>query len=80
MTAVEAETMAPEAVAFDLRVADRCDASCGAQAFVAIGKEHLSLLFCAHHYHQYELALLAEGWSILVDTRDTLTNRPGDSA
>lgn len=39
-----------------LRAVDRCDA-CGSQAYVSVLIVGTALLFCAHHYGQYEAKL-----------------------
>lgn len=43
---------------------DRCD-KCGAEAYMIAEKGKLTLLFCGHHGHKYELTLELRGWSIL---------------
>lgn len=58
-----------------LTAADRCD-RCGARAYLRVtlpgGGE---LLFCAHHGHAHEDALIAADAAI-VDERDRLTDAP----
>lgn len=54
-----------------LTVADRGDC-CPAQARVLVGKEDLRLMFCLHHFNKSEMALLAGGWEIILDDRDSL--------
>jgi hypothetical protein len=39
-----------------LTASDRCD-RCGSRAFVEVGLTAGSLLFCAHHYRQFESQL-----------------------
>lgn len=62
-----------------LAVADRCD-QCGAQAFVHIREIPLpdgsclgDLLLCGHHYHDYEILLVAAGYEI-QDERDRINS------
>ena len=53
---------------------DRCD-KCGSQAFVRtiIGAKLHDLMWCAHHYNQHEVGLLAtEGLVYIHDERETL--------
>lgn len=61
-------------VANALRSTDRCD-RCGAQAFVEVGvdvtRTVLPLLFCAHHFHMHETAVLRVG-RIVADERRRL--------
>lgn len=53
---------------------DRCDADCGAQAWVvyAVGDHGGRLLFCAHHAARYDTQLEAAGGSVLYDNRSRL--------
>lgn len=66
--------------------ADRCD-RCTSQAHVRVRRavatdprDDTRLDFCGHHYHEHELALMAAGWHVEHDTRETLLHRPGASA
>lgn len=58
-------------VAYELRVADRCD-RCSAQAFFVAhkvsGDKQVDLLFCGHHGREAEPALIAQGFSIQNET------------
>ena len=36
----------------DLKVSDRCDADCSAQAYVRVTGVTGDLLFCSHHYNK----------------------------
>jgi len=71
------------------RTNDRCDAStylviegdkpknvgCRAQAYVqVVNNDGMDLLFCRHHYNQYELALMEQGFAPVVDERHTIEN------
>lgn len=51
-----------------LTAADRCD-RCGAQACVEVEHGAAILMFCAHHHREHGVALLAEGWVLVVDDR-----------
>jgi hypothetical protein len=55
-----------------------CD-RCSAQAHVRVRRAAQELDLCSHHYARHELTLVAAGWQITHDTRNTLT-RPGASA
>ena len=56
-----------------LRAVDRCD-RCGAQAYVrAQTATGLELLFCAHHFHASELALINQGATVTVNECHLLT-------
>lgn len=72
------EVVAPEVVS--LRVADRCDCRCGAQAFVSVQvvPDAGPLLFCKHDFEKHEAALAAAGAKVLEDKRSELTNRPSN--
>lgn len=61
-----------------LQALDRCD-RCGAQAFVAVMVTGVELLFCGHHYHQHELALLPVTTQV-NDQRDRINQKPSISA
>jgi len=50
---------------------DRCD-NCGAQAYVSALLESGELMFCAHHWGQYEAKLTTSAIKI-VDERFRLT-------
>lgn len=51
----------------DLTAQDRCD-RCGARALAVAKKFGLSdLLFCGHHLHEHEDALLRQDWIIYSD-------------
>lgn len=45
------------------RYHDRCD-NCGAAAFSIVTKDDKELLFCGHHLHRHESALIGQGWNI----------------
>jgi len=51
---------------------NRCD-RCGAQALVMVLMEASELLFCNHHAHKYQTALLAQGGLIVEDDREAVT-------
>lgn len=57
------------------RMNDRCDA-CGAQAFTEVGNGQGRLLMCGHHFRKHELQLMAQGWVLLADERDTINEKP----
>lgn len=58
-----------------LTSADRCD-KCVAQAYIRVSHtEGFDLYFCGHHYNKYGEALSAQGFSIVMDTRDLLTRK-----
>lgn len=70
------------------RAHDRCD-KCSAQAFVRVGKpvqplpgatEVWDLLFCGHHFQENEPALLAQGFTIAEDERESINVKPSISA
>ena len=72
---------ATEPAKLELRVADRCDAHCGAQAFVVVSHAtHGSLLWCGHHYAKYEDSLLMQGFLVAIDDRDKINAKPSPSA
>lgn len=55
------------------RLNDRCD-TCKSQAYVQVcNAQGFDLIFCAHHFTKFELQLLAQGFTIAVDERRTLT-------
>lgn len=73
-TDVVAETVEKPA----LRVVDRCD-RCIAQAMVLLTKPDVTpseLILCKHHYERHEVALITQGFTVLLDDRETLTRRP----
>jgi hypothetical protein len=39
---------------------------CPAQARYLLGKNDLKLMFCIHHFRKNEVALLNDGWSIII--------------
>jgi len=49
---------------------DRCD-RCGSQAYVQVSLPTGQLLFCAHHYQEYETHLRPIA-TVLLDERDQL--------
>jgi ribosomal protein L37E len=49
---------------------DRCD-RCGSQAYVAVSLQTGRLLFCAHHYREYEVRLRSVATSV-CDERERL--------
>lgn len=65
-------SVAPEQAASGILSAhDRCD-RCGSQAYVSVILNGGQLLFCAHHYQQYEMALFPLAVAVL-DERHRLT-------
>ena len=72
----------------DLKLSDRCDTGCTAQAIVGVTLPTLAeegpidglLLFCLHHYKKYEDALERQGATVVVDIRDTINAKAGASA
>jgi hypothetical protein len=77
MTAVTEETPAPEVQGVEkLRVADRCDCTCNAQAMVAVRIRGTLLLFCGHDFAKHEDALILDGGEVVEDIRASLTARP----
>lgn len=82
----EAKTVAvEEKTPPKLTLADRCDAtrSGSEQAVVRVvsqdGKAYLQM--CSHHYNKHEPTLIAQGWSMHEDVRDTAINvKPSPSA
>lgn len=49
-----------------LKVADRCDTGCNAQALVRVGHPtHGILDFCQHHYDRFAVSLLADGFTVV---------------
>jgi hypothetical protein len=63
---------------------DRCD-KCGdcSQAFVRavkmLGSKEYELLFCGHHYNEYNAVLLAGGW-LVQDERNSINVKPMSGA
>jgi hypothetical protein len=51
---------------------DECD-RCRAQAYVKVAMLKGNLLFCNHHYHEHELALISVSIGIL-DSRDLINS------
>lgn len=53
-----------------MKVSDRCD-YCGAQAFVEVSNRatEYNLMFCAHHFHKFELPLMIQNFRVIEDTR-----------
>lgn len=80
MTAVTDESSETEVqdVREQLRVADRCDCRCNAQAMVAVSIRGGLLLFCAHDFQAHEDALILQGGEVVEDIRASLTNRPAN--
>ena len=62
-----------------LLIADRCD-RCPAQAFVAVEIHGSELLFCGHHYRKNEIGLVAAGAAVILDSRDSINEKPSVSA
>jgi ribosomal protein S27AE len=61
-----------------LRLNDRCDL-CGSQAFVAAHPVVASpLLFCGHHFAEFEQKLVNDGW-VIQDERDKINPPPSDN-
>lgn len=52
----------------------QCD-RCGFRGYVLVMLRDLVLIFCKHHFEQHELALLLDGWDVIVDSRDELLAR-----
>lgn len=61
----------PEVPDMELRIADRCD-RCRAQAYVVVAVHGLTLLFCAHCFHEHEALIEASGHRVVLDQRDLL--------
>jgi hypothetical protein len=53
-----------------LKMTDRCD-RCGHQAYVLAKGIEGELMFCGHHYHDYEYGLIPWAFEI-VDERDKI--------
>jgi hypothetical protein len=53
---------------------DRCPNECS-QAFVRIVKDQYELLFCGHHFAQYEVNLVSGGW-LVQDERNKINANP----
>lgn len=69
MTATITETVVEES----LTLHDRCDAeSVPVQAHVRVRKDAKVLDFCKHHFERLELSLLAAGWAVTDDSRESL--------
>jgi hypothetical protein len=67
----------PAAEAIPLTVRPRvipCDATAsGAEdAQVGLRLGPLALFFCAHHYREFEIVLVASGWRVVIDNRGAL--------
>lgn len=43
--------------------------SCGAEALVQVMKGELDLVFCGHHYNQFQLELTNQGFKVVEDNR-----------
>jgi hypothetical protein len=59
----------------DFLATERCGA-CGAQAYVETrthrqGMDNTGMLWCAHHFNQSQMHLLATGARVARDTRDS---------
>jgi hypothetical protein len=61
-----AEVLTPSLLTFH----DRCD-RCGSQAYVEVRLATGKLLFCAHHYQEYEVRLRRVA-TLVCDERDRL--------
>lgn len=57
----------PEEYVRKLTISDKCD-NCGHIAYVAVDKGDHRLLFCNHHFHKHEEAVLQWG-SLVIDER-----------
>ncbi len=57
-----------------LKVADRCDELCNAQAYVRVllPLHGMELSFCKHHFEENELSLMAKGAVVIEDIRAQL--------
>jgi len=62
------DDMSASTTARQLLVADRCD-KCGAQAFVIAKFGAGELMFCGHHFNDYELMIREQSYEI-VDERE----------
>ncbi len=58
-----------------LTSADRCD-SCGAQAYVQVFLEQGDLMFCAHHFKEYEDKLVASSSHIHNESHKLIPTKP----
>lgn len=66
--------------ATDLNALDRCDCSCGAQAFVmAEFANGGTLLFCGHHFNKFEEKIRQQAIDIF-DARNRINMNPSVSA
>lgn len=61
-----------------LNALDRCD-RCGAQAYVRFERADITLVtgsaridMCAHHTREHKDAVLAQGFTVIVDERERL--------
>lgn len=66
--AIMDDMTASTTVTRQLRVADRCD-KCGAEAFVLAKFVAGELMFCGHHFNEYELMIREKSYEI-VDERE----------
>lgn len=64
--------------ALGLSTVFRCD-RCGAQAYTAVAKDDLMLLFCRHHTNKHRGRLVETGWTI-DDRTHLLNENPSVSA
>ena len=56
-----------------LNLQDRCD-KCNAQAFVLIKLMHGELMFCGHHFNEYELNIRDSAYEI-IDEREYINKK-----
>jgi hypothetical protein len=63
----------------DLKVADRCDSKCSAQAFVRIVFKTGMIDLCGHHYVKHAEAIVLQGGQVL-DRRDRINQKSESSA
>lgn len=57
----------------------RCDAKCPAQAFVQVKFLTGELLFCGHHFDEYEAALIKDAYEV-IDERHRINEKSESSA
>ena len=61
-----------------LKVADRCD-YCGAQAFVLAKFGAGDLMFCGHHFADFEINIREQSFEV-IDERSFINEKGGASA
>jgi hypothetical protein len=55
-----------------METCDKCGPGVEAQVILE-NTDHKTIAFCAHHYRDFALTLLAGRWTILEDNRERLT-------